>query len=823
MEEEEARKLAAQHSAKSSSNKKKKKKKAGEASNGGAGAEVFGDGAGQDLEVNPYPACSPQESLSSAMQRVAIDPPEEELTTKNKQQVTPVLEVGNSWGENQWDADATGWQDSEVQNAPPPRSEDPGWEVAATRRGRKGKAPTFAGNAGAAASGGRRSDAPNGKGGLAGGRSSGQGTRGGKQGNNGGHKGNGLGRGAPRDGDWGAHPGRSVRPEVGRNLKLDGWGNPIPEPDIPRPPPLSRGGGHVKSQQHERSTAGAWQLEPPVQPPPPTGWTLDPEPGPLPVGSSKPLLRYTKNESRGGSSGDKNSNSVSSSRYQSSRSIESSAPSSATGGADEYPVSVFSDSQCSDDDFNDDSDYVSGDSDSEDDVFQTTHKWFQPFFSALKSLTPEQMTEHDRQWHCPACRGGVGAIDWYRGLQPLLTHSQTIRAKRVKLHRKFAKRLEEELRVRGAGTSSTVAGKFGKWKGLRDTDDSVNPLVLWPPMVVVQNTQLELDEQDKWIGMGNPELLDHFKEYNPLKARHAYGPQGHRGMSIVLFADSPAGYYDAQRLDRAFREARRSRDDWYRQSKAIFEPGGQRILYGYMATKEDIELFNRHGRGKMLVKCEWKRLNEAVLQPMRKQDEEYQQVSWLRDKVQKAQEHSKELEKTVYVITRKLRLREEEIKEIQRRALEQDEKNRREMDDLEKFYQDKVEQYEVGRSAQEQEEQKLREAYDKNIQRCQQLESQASQLDGATHQQQQRKLEAEIARQSQMVEVGLKNAEAYEARKNEIQQQHHLRKLAMKQQQYEQTLALEQQILNERDQILDEYKTESMKILRQFGHRDGVV
>ncbi len=97
--------------------------------------------------------------------------------------------------------------------------------------------------------------------------------------------------------------------------------------------------------------------------------------------------------------------------------------------------------------------------------------------------------------------------------------------------------------------------------------------------------------------MGNKELMEYFKEYNPVKPRHAYGPQGHRGMSLLIFGNSPAGYHDAKHLDKHFKDSRRGRDDWNRPSKLLFHPGGNRILYGYLAVREDLETFNRHSRG----------------------------------------------------------------------------------------------------------------------------------------------------------------------------------------------------------------------------------
>ena len=145
-----------------------------------------------------------------------------------------------------------------------------------------------------------------------------------------------------------------------------------------------------------------------------------------------------------------------------------------------------------------DDDLMSDDYDS--DTSQKSHetrkksKWFNKFFKNLDGLTVEQINDPERQWHCPACQGGPGAIDWYRGLQPLMTHAKTKGSKRVKIHRELAELLDEELRRRG--TSVIPPGEaFGKWKGLKDGEKDHE--IVWPPMVVIQNTKLEQDENDK--------------------------------------------------------------------------------------------------------------------------------------------------------------------------------------------------------------------------------------------------------------------------------------------------------------------------------------
>jgi hypothetical protein len=78
-------------------------------------------------------------------------------------------------------------------------------------------------------------------------------------------------------------------------------------------------------------------------------------------------------------------------------------------------------------------------------------------------------------------------------MQPLLSHAKAVRSKRVKLHRKLAEVLEEELKRRGAA-GLAAEEMFGKWKGLQEV--TVNHMIIWPPMVVIQNTLLEQDEKN---------------------------------------------------------------------------------------------------------------------------------------------------------------------------------------------------------------------------------------------------------------------------------------------------------------------------------------
>lgn len=100
----------------------------------------------------------------------------------------------------------------------------------------------------------------------------------------------------------------------------------------------------------------------------------------------------------------------------------------------------------------------------------------------------------------------------------------------------------------------------------------------------------------QWLGMGNQELLEYFHDYNAVKARHSYGPLGHRGMSVLIFEGTAVGYSNAERLNKHFEAEGTDRETWDRR-RVLFYPGGRRQLYGFLATREDMDSFNRHCQG----------------------------------------------------------------------------------------------------------------------------------------------------------------------------------------------------------------------------------
>ncbi|KAJ6744535.1 PROTEIN SUPPRESSOR OF GENE SILENCING 3 [Salix purpurea] len=404
-------------------------------------------------------------------------------------------------------------------------------------------------------------------------------------------------------------------------------------------------------------------------------------------------------------------------------------------------------------------------------------RWFKKFFDSLDSLSIEEINEPARQWHCPACQGGPGAIDWYRGLQPLITHAKTKGSKRVKLHRELAELLDEELSRRG--TSIIPAGEvFGKWKGLKD--DEKDHEIVWPPMVIVMNTRLEQDDNDKWLGMGNQELLDYFSGYAAVKSRHSYGPQGHRGMSILIFESSARGYLEAERLHKHFAEQGTDRNAWDRR-RVLFYKGGKRQLYGYMALKEDLDLFNQHSQGKSRLKYELRSYHEMVVNQIRQMAEDNQQLIYLKNKVVKEQRHSKQLEESFGIVSEKLRKTMEENRIVRQRTQIHHEQNKEELDFQEQFFKEQLQTIREQREAKEEDFEKLQQ--DKR-QQVKELNANPSNTED---------YRSRVEKVEDFIELQDKEMEEYVAERDSLIEEHGEKMTTMKRRHLEEELEMEKE------------------------------
>ena len=459
-----------------------------------------------------------------------------------------------------------------------------------------------------------------------------------------------------------------------------------------------------------------------------------------------------------------------------------------------YGVDDDGEEEESDDLEDTDDDLMSDDDDS--DASQKSHetrkksKWYKKFFEILDGLTVEQINEPERQWHCPACQGGPGAIDWYRGLQPLVTHAKTKGSKRVKIHRELAILLDEELRRRG--TSVIPAGEvFGKWKGLKEEEKDHE--IVWPPMVVIQNTKLEQDENDKWIGMGNQELLDYFSTYAAAKARHSYGPQGHRGMSVLIFEASASGYLEAERLHKHFAEQGTDKDSWFSRP-ILYLPGGNRQLYGYMATKEDMDFFNRHSQGKSRLKYDIRSYQEMVVHQIRQMNEDNQQLLYFKNKAVKGAKHTKALEESIGIMSEKLRKTMEENRIVRRRTKMQHEETKEEMYMQEQFFKDQIKIIHDSRDAKEE-----------DFERMQQEEREKVKQSSTTGHVNAEEYRLKVEEYLKFVEVQDKEMENFVAEKEKLLHAHGTGYAAMKRRHWEEEVQYEQKFDEELANLMEKY------------------
>ncbi|CAJ1937667.1 unnamed protein product [Sphenostylis stenocarpa] len=212
-----------------------------------------------------------------------------------------------------------------------------------------------------------------------------------------------------------------------------------------------------------------------------------------------------------------------------------------------------------------------------------------------------------------------------------------------------------------------------------------------------------------WLGMGNQELLNYFSTYNAVKARHSYGPQGHRGLSVLIFEASAIGYLGAERLHKHFAAQGTDRDAWFSHYRRLFLPGGRRQLYGYMAGKEDLDFFNRHCQGKSRLKYDMRSYQEMVVNQLRQMHEDNQLLSYLQDRDVKKQKQTKALEESLGMVTEKLRRTREENRIVRLRTKMQHEENKEEMYMQEQFFKDQIRIIHDSRAAKEEEFERIQQ------------------------------------------------------------------------------------------------------------------
>ncbi|XP_011007984.1 PREDICTED: protein SUPPRESSOR OF GENE SILENCING 3-like isoform X3 [Populus euphratica] len=459
---------------------------------------------------------------------------------------------------------------------------------------------------------------------------------------------------------------------------------------------------------------------------------------------------------------------------------------SGTGNDDVDGYAVFSSDD--DDDFLFDSDFDLDASENSYDVLKKS-KWFNAFFDDFDKLTVEEINSGARKWHCPACKGGPGAIDWYRGIDPLAYHAKTKKTRRVKLHRMFSEILDEEMHKKG-GLVTPVGEAFGRWQGL---DARVKDYeITWPPMVLIMNTRDEQEENGKqWIGMGNQELLDHFNSYAALKARHSYGPQGHRGISVLIFESSAAGYLEASRLHKHFIDQGRGRDAWD-GNRVSFCTGGKRQLYGYMALKEDLDIFNQHCQGKNKLKFETVSYQEMVGSRIKQINEDSQMLVTYKNRFAAEHMQSQALAESLCRLSEKLKKTVQENRIVRERTKLLHEQTKEEMDSQEKFFKDQIKAIHQAIDAKEENFEKLQLA---KLEKVKELNADPSKEENVDR----------VKDINRFIKIQDKEMEEFEAERKKLIRRHGDEKAALMKIYWEELLVLEKEFEDELTLLIDKH------------------
>ncbi|XP_043691917.1 protein SUPPRESSOR OF GENE SILENCING 3-like [Telopea speciosissima] len=144
-------------------------------------------------------------------------------------------------------------------------------------------------------------------------------------------------------------------------------------------------------------------------------------------------------------------------------------------------------------------------------------------------------------------------------------------------------------------------------------------LIMWPPVVIIHNTNSGRGKDGRMEGMGNKAMEYKLRDlgFGGGKVKSLYGKDGHLGISLVKFAADMSGLKEAIRLAEFFERDNHGRQCWALTESSqpgkddennpnlvkVDERTGEkkRIFYGYLGTAFDLDRVDFETRKKAVI------------------------------------------------------------------------------------------------------------------------------------------------------------------------------------------------------------------------------
>ncbi|KAL7251786.1 hypothetical protein ACSBR1_013609 [Camellia fascicularis] len=159
------------------------------------------------------------------------------------------------------------------------------------------------------------------------------------------------------------------------------------------------------------------------------------------------------------------------------------------------------------------------------------------------------------------------------------------------------------------------------YQSLSSNEASANQddLIIWPPVVIIHNTNTGKGRDERKEGLGNKEMDNKLRDlgFRGGKSKSMYGIDGHLGITLVKFYGNQSGLKEAVRLAEFFEKESHGRIGWTQAESLksgrdnennpnLMKVDGKtgekkRIFYGYLATVFDLDKVDFETRKKAVI------------------------------------------------------------------------------------------------------------------------------------------------------------------------------------------------------------------------------